>query len=388
MKKILMITFFVLLLIPSITFAQIVNNNIAGEQQNAVDLNQFKQTIEKVIGPDTNEIAPQFKLDTLIKDITSGNVSFNLKDMLNKVIKYLFKEIYANLGMITKIIVLVLICALLQNIQSSFGKEGVGEIAFYSCYILLAAMLIKNFIMLIDSGKAVIDNLVLFMQSFIPTIFTLLILTGNVTTTSVLQPGMIFGLGLISTLIKVVILPLILFYTVLAIVNNISNKVQVSKLADFIKNVGMWSMGILLTIFIAIIELQSTITSVADGITTRTAKYAVGTFIPVVGKVLSDAVETVIGYSILLKNSVSVVGMLVVILICAIPVIKLFAMIILYKLTAAVIQPISDERIVKCISEMAASLTFIAGALLSVAMIFIISISITMNAGNASAMLR
>lgn len=388
MKKILMIMFMTLLFIPSIAFAKIGDVDIAAEQQKTVDLNQFKETIEKVIGPETNELVPQFKLDTLIKNITSGNVSFSLKDMLNRVLKYLFKEIYANFDMIIKIIVLVLVCALLQNLQSSFGKEGIGEIAFYACYILLAAILIKNFIMLINLGKTVIDNLVLFMQTFIPTVFALLILTGNVTTTSVLQPGMVFGLGIMSTIIKTVILPLILFYTVLAIVNNISNKAQVSKLADFIKNVGMWSIGILLAIFIAVIELQSSVTSAADGIAARTAKYAVGNFIPVVGKALSDAVDTVIGYSILLKNSVSVVGMLVIILICAIPVIKLFAMIILYKLTAAIIQPISDERIVKCISEMANSLTFIAGALLSVAVMFIISISITMNAGNASAMMR
>lgn len=388
MKRFLIIIFMALFLISSTVFAKLGDVDIATQQQQTVDLNQLKETIEKVVGPETNELAPQFKLDALIKDITSGNVSFSLKDMLNRVIKYLFKEIYANLGMMTKIIVLVLVCALLQNLQSSFGKEGVGEIAFYSCYILLAAILIKNFIMLINLGKVVIDNMVLFMQSFVPTVFALLMLTGNVTTTSVLQPGMIFGMGIMSTIIKTVIIPLILCYTVLAIVNNISNKVQVSKIADFIKNVGIWSIGILLTIFIAIIELQSTVTSVADGITARTAKFAVGNFIPVVGKALSDAVDTVIGYSILLKNSVSVVGMLVIVLICAIPIIKLFAMVIVYKLTAAMIQPISDERIVKCISEMATSLTFIAGAVLSVAVMFIISISITMNAGNASAMMR
>lgn len=388
MKKLALIIFIMVALFSSMSFGAEDYSQILQKQQQAVDVEQFKETIDKIIGPESKEIIPQFSVSQLIKDISLGNVSFNIKDILDKVLKYLFKEIYINLNIIIKIIVLVLLCALLQNLQSAFGKEGVGEIAFYSCYILIATILVKNFLTVLAMGKDVIDSMVMFMQALIPIVFTLLLTTGNVTSAAVLQPGILFSIEIMGILLSKLILPMILFYTVLAIVNNISNKVEISKLAEFIKNVGIWMIGILLTVFIAIITLQSTITSVTDGIGTRTAKFAVSTFIPVVGKILSDAVDTVVGYSVLLKNSISVIGMIVIILICLVPIIKLFALIIIYKLTAAIIQPVSDERIVKCISEMGNSLTFVTAAVISVAVMFLISVSIVINAGNTVVMMR
>lgn len=387
MKKTLIVICTLLVVLSQNTFANEINNYIEKQQQ-AINIDELKNAVDKMISSESEQIVSQLSVTQLIKDISSGNASFNIGDILNRAIKYFFKEVYLNLSIIIKIIVLVLLCALLQNLQSSFGKEGVGEIAFYSCYILIATLLIKNFLIVLNMGKEVIENMVIFMQAFVPTIFTLLITTGNITTSTILQPSIIFSIQVMSTLIKNLILPLILFYIVLAIINNISNKVQISKLADLIKNTGLWLMGIFLTIFIAILTIQSTVSSMADGIGTKTAKFAVSTFIPIVGKILSDAVDTVVGYSILLKNSISVVGMIVIVFICLVPVIKLFALIIVYKLTAALIQPVSDERIVKCITEMANSLVFITAAVISVAVMFLISISIMISASNTAAMLR
>lgn len=386
MKKLFIIIFFTIWVLSQTACAE--QGQYIDKQKEVINLGEITSAIDKMVSEDSKEIVPEFNIKKIIKDLTLGNVGFNIKDILNRTIKYFFKEVHSNLHIIIKVVVLVLLCALLQNLQAAFGREGVGEVAFYSCYIFIAAILIKSFVEVLNMGKSVIENLVLFMQAFIPTIFTLLISTGNITTSAVLQPSIIFTVEIMGTLIKNFILPLILFYTVLAIINNISNKVQVSKLADFIKSIGMWSMGILLTIFIGIVTLQSKVTSIADGVGTKTAKFAVSTFIPVVGKILSDAVDTVIGYSILLKNSISIVGMIVVILICLIPIIKLFALIVIYKLTAAMIQPISDERIVKCISEMANSLTFVCVTVISVSVMFIITVSIVMSVGNTALMMR
>lgn len=388
MKKLIIVICILLIISTTAANAQENYDEILEAQEQIVNIEKFTDVINKLISPDSNKIIPQFSVKQLIRDIAMGNVSFNIKEIFERVLKFFFKEVYLNLEIIIKVIILVLLCALLQNLKSSFGNDGVGEIAFYSCYIFIAAILIKHFLDVLNLGKAVINNLVIFMQAFIPTLFTLLITTGNITASTVLQPSIIFSIEIISTLIKNLILPLILFYTVLAIVNNISDKVQVSKLADLIKNVGTWLIVIFLTIFISILSLQSKITSIADGVGTKAAKFAVSTFVPIVGKVLSDAVETVVGYSILIKNSISVVGMIVIILICLVPVIKIFALIVIYKLTAALIQPISDERIVKCISQMANSLTFISAAVISVSVMFLISVSIIINTTNTAIMMR
>lgn len=350
-------------------------------QTDAINVQDIKESIDRLSSPGSNEILPKINIKNIIKSIATGNISFNIKDVFQKTLKYLFKEIYQNLHLIGKIIILVILCAILENLQSSFGKEGVGEVAFYACYIFIAAILIKSFMDILNSSKVVIENMILFMQAIIPAIFTLLVATGNIIKSTILQPSIIASIQVMAVIIKDFILPLIILYTALAIVSNISNKIQISKIAALIKNVGVWSIGIFLTIFIGIVTLQSSVTTAADNVGTKTAKFAVSTFVPFVGKILSDAVDTVLGYSLILKNSLSVVGLIAILLICLAPILKIFALIIIYRLSAAIIQPISDIRIVNCITEMANSLMFILVTMISVAVMFLISIAILINVG-------
>lgn len=388
MKKLIILIVIFIILFQKFVLASEIFDKTLEEQQELIDVNKFEKIMEKMVSEENEQIIQKFDIKKSLKDLSTGNAQFDIKKIFNNVIKFFFKEVYSNYIIIVKIVILSLLCALLQNLKSAFGRDGVGEIAFYACYILIAAILISNFAMALNMGKIVIYNLVGFMQIFIPTIFAMLMVTGNISTATVMQPSVIFGIGILSILIKKIILPIILGYTVLAIVNNISSKIQVSKIAEFIKDVGTWLITIFLTVFISLLSLQSSITAVADGIGTKTAKFAVSTFVPVVGKILSNTVETVVGCSIVLKNSFSIVGMIIIILISLAPVLKLFALIIIYKLAAVLIEPISDERIVKCITQMSKSLSLLVGAVLSVSIMFIICISILVNAGNTASMLR
>ena len=111
-------------------------------------------------------------------------------------------------------------------------------------------------------------------------------------------------------------------------------------------------MGIILTIFVGIISLEGTLSSSVDGLTAKTTKAVVSSAIPVVGKILGDAVDTVLGCGIILKNAVGVVGIIVIISICIIPVLKLTILTISYYLASAICEPIADEKIVSLLSQM------------------------------------
>lgn len=130
------------------------------------------------------------------------------------------------------------------------------------------------------------------------------------------------------------------------------------------------------------------ITSKIDGITIRTAKFAVDKFIPIIGSFLSDAVETVVGCSAILKNGIGAVGLLTLFLICIAPIIKIVVLLFVYKLIAAVIQPVASSNIVECFSQVSKSLLLILVSVLSTATMFFITITIIVEAGNAALMLR
>lgn len=150
----------------------------------------------------------------------------------------------------------------------------------------------------------------------------------------------------------------------------------------------VWTLGIILTIFVGVLSLEGTLTSSVDGITAKTAKAAVSSLIPIVGKILGDTVDSVLGCGLVLKNAVGIVGVIVVIGICVGPVIKLATLSITYSLASSIIEPIADSKIVKLLNEMSGIFKLILAILCSVSVLLIIGTTLAIKISNSGMMYR
>ncbi len=388
MKKIIILTVIFVLSIVQIVCGEEEKDLLIEEQYNSMNLSNIERAADQVMDREIQDIFPAFDLDRMTKEITSGKFQWDLQSIFKRIFMFFTKEIYANMKIMLQVIVLSIVLGILTNLQSSFGKKGINEIAFFACYILLVGILIKSFIYAADLGHNVIERMVVFMQSMIPSLVTLLVSTGNISSASIFQPTILFSVQIIAAVVKSFLIPLTFFITALSMVNNLSDKFQVTQLISFLKQLGKWTLGLLLTSFIGVITVQGLTASVIDGVGNKTMKFAVGNFVPIVGGILSDAVDTVIGCSLILKNAVGITGLAIIILICAVPIIKNGAFIILYRVAGAVIEPVSDSRIVKCVSQLADSLTSIFSMIFTTAVMFILSLTIVVAAGNISVMIR
>jgi stage III sporulation protein AE len=216
----------------------------------------------------------------------------------------------------------------------------------------------------------------------------MLVSGGSITTGGVFQPVMLMVVEVTATIIKNVFIPLIFLSTILTILSNISEKIQLTRMAGFIRQIGVWGLGIVLTVFIGIVSLQGSMGAVIDGVTSKAAKFAISTFIPVVGKTLSDAADTVIGCTLLIKNAAGAAVMIGIVAICVVPLLKIIALVALYKAAGALFEPISEKRIIVCINDVAGSMLQIFSVTAAVAIMFLISITALISAGNLSAMIR
>lgn len=246
----------------------------------------------------------------------------------------------------------------------------------------------SNFADIINLAKTTIQNLVGFSYSLLPILLTLMMTTGSIASASAVQPVLLFLITFIGNIITTFLLPLILIGTALSIVSKVSDKVQIDKLAKYFKTSVVWILGIVLTIFVGVLSLEGSLTSSVDGITAKTAKAAVSNFIPVVGKILGDAVDTVIGCSNILKNAVGVVGVIVVIGICMLPIIKLAILTITYYIAGALCQPIADDKIVSLLSGMGDTFKVLLAMLISVSVMLIIGITLVIKISNSGLMYR
>lgn len=246
----------------------------------------------------------------------------------------------------------------------------------------------SNFADIIQLAKTTIQNLVGFSYTLLPILLTLMMTTGNIVSAGAVQPILLFLITFIGNIITTFLLPLILIGTALSIISKVSDKVQIDKLAKYFKSSVVWVLGIVLTIFVGILSLEGSLTSSVDGVTAKTAKAAVSNFIPVVGKILGDAVDTVIGCSNILKNAVGIVGVIVVIGICIIPIIKLSILTLTYYITSALCQPIADDKIVSLLSGMGDTFKVLLAMLISVSVMLMIGITLVIKISNSGLMYR
>ncbi len=334
----------------------------------------------------TQDVFTDIDAGNLLNDAITGKI--DNQTILKKILNLFGKEIKETIRIIGSIIVIIVIHSILKSISDSLENKSISQITYYVQYILIVTLIMSNFADIINLAKTTIQNLVGFSYTLLPILLTLMMTTGSIASASAVQPVLLFLITFIGNIIITFLLPLILIGTALSIVSKVSDKVQIDKLAKYFKTSVVWILGIVLTIFVGVLSLEGSLTSSVDGITAKTAKAAVSNFIPVVGKILGDAVDTVIGCSNILKNAVGIVGVIVVIGICILPIIKLAILTITYYIAGALCQPIADDKIVSLLSGMGDTFKVLLAMLISVSVMLIIGITLVIKISNSGLMYR
>ncbi|ABY92816.1 stage III sporulation protein AE [Thermoanaerobacter sp. X514] len=385
MKKVL---FIILMIMTLLTTAKADTGQQDIENQlKDIDTYQIDRFVKEANQKNGN-ILPYVDIKTYIQDVISGKQPFNIKELFENLLKLFFKELYSSVRLLTQLLILAVIGGILMNLHSSFENENISEIAFLAVYMVFIVIAVKSFTEALGIGKEAIDSMIDFMQSMLPVLITLLVSVGAFTSAAFFHPVVIVTVEFIAHLMRDFVLPIILLMTAVKIVGNISEKFSLNKMGDFFKTLSTASISILLSIFLGVVTIQGLSSSMADGVISRTAKYTVGAFLPVVGGLLSDSVDAVIGASLLIKGAVGTYGLIAIVIISAVPLIKLFSLIIIYRFAAAVIEPISDKRIVNCLSDVATSLTYVFGVLASVTVMMFFTITAIIGTANITTMLR
>ena len=382
MKK--LITIFAILICIFSTSISIADteDEVINSQMDSFNISNFIDEANKY----SNDVLKDIDIQELLNNAIKGELDTN--QLLKNIFPLLGTEIKEALKVMGSILIIVLIHSVLKSISDNLNNKSVAQITYYVQYILIATVIMTNFSSIITLTKEAVGNMISFIQLLFPLLMTLMLASGSVVSVNLVQPIILFIINLISNIFQSIIIPIILVGTALAIVSKISDRIQIDKLSKFLKSSSVWVIGILLTIFVGVLSIEGTLGSSVDGITAKTAKAAVSSFIPVVGKVLGDAVDTVIGCSAILKNAIGIVGVIVVIAICITPILKLAIITIIYHLTAALCEPIVDSKIVSLITQMADTFKILLAILCSISVMLIIGITLVINISNTGLMYR
>lgn len=283
-KKILII-FFIIMIFSETVYA---TDAIIESQLNALNLSSFIEEGEKY----TKDIFQDVDMGEILKSAISGNI--NIKNIYSNILKLLGDEIVSTVTIIGGILAIIVIHAILKNIAENIRNGSISQVAYYVEYILIVTLVMTSFTNVIDLVKTTITNLVGYINILIPLLLALVMTSGTTITASVIEPVILGVIVFIGNGISLYFLPILLIATVLGIVSNLSDKIQIGKLSKMLKSSIVWVLGFVLTIFVSVLSLEGTLTSSVDGLTIKGLKTASSTFIPVVGKILGDSVDTVL----------------------------------------------------------------------------------------------
>ena len=310
-------------------------------------------------------LVPEVSFRSLVNDLLRGKVDLTPTALLGMLGRYFWGEVWGGGVLLGKILVLGVILAVLQQLSAAFERTATSKMAFYVCYLTLGAMVVTVLGLALRTGKEAVEGMVSFVQALLPVLLTLLAATGGFTTAAVMHPAVLGSLAVIGTLIKNMVLPLIAFGVLLGFADRLSDGLQVSRLAGLLRNTGLALLGVVSTAFVGVLTVQGVAGAVTSGVALRTARYATGAFVPVVGGMLADAFEAVVGTSLLVKSAVGIAGIVIIFFAVAFPAVKLFAMSFIFKLSSAIIQPLEGQ--------MAASLDDVGTGLLGVFAVVVIA---------------
>lgn len=338
-------------------------------------------------GNPLKNISDDISVKELFKEIIGGRLSLSPKEIVHSLVKAGLDEVYVCLKFMALITALAVLCSYLTGLKDGFGENGVSTAAFYICYIVIASVASAAFYRACDCVSSTVENISVFMKMIVPVVITTLVSSGAVVSASVFEPVLITIVEISVTVIESVLIPLVMVTAAMNIVNNVSDRFKTQKMTNFINKCVKWGLCILLTIFVSTAGIQSIAASGADGLTVKLTKFAASNLIPVVGGILSESVETVMNCSVLIKNSVGIIGIICLVATAAFPLIKIAAILIIFRLTAGIAEPISEPKIISCITEIANSISLLFSMLAASTVMFIIVLTVVINAGNTVIML-
>ena len=352
---------------------------ILDAQLDSLDLAELESLLD---GPE--EYADLFG-DITIRDtinkLIEGTPIFD-SDKLIDIIKELFiLEIKTSIILGCEIISICIIIGLLSNLSVSFGNKAVSSLGTIICSCLIIAISIGSFYQTYESCSETMDIMTKTMEVLLPIMIPLLISMGGLSSGSIMDPVIIGAVTGFNFTMQHIILPLIFLSAIFILINSITEKDYIKKLAVFMRKGALFLTGLTITVFSGLTTIQGIVTKSADGLLMKTARFSIDNFVPIMGSFAADSLDIMISCIGVIKSAVGIIGIVIIITILTIPVIKIFAIAVIYKITAIIAEPIATKNISDSLNEIGTSAITMTVVLGAGAFMFLIFITVIMGMG-------
>lgn len=333
-----------------------------------MEMGDIQDTLEGIMGEE------KFDFKESVGKLVKGEMPMSLDSVLQILKDALFSQISKYKSSVMHVLMIVVAAAIFTNFTGVFEKSQIAEISFYMMYLLLFAVLIKAFFEISQLTAETLDKILSFMKVLLPTYFVAATFAaGSITAAGFYELTLIL-ITVVQYILKYVILPGVNLYVLFLLLNNLQSEEYLSKMAELLHLFISWVLKTLLAVVIGVQTVQCLIMPAVDALK-NTVLHKTSGAIPVIGNIFNAVSEVVVGSAVLLKNAVGVAGLIVILVICLSPLIKLVIFSFLYKLLAAIVQPVSEKRMIECISSIGDGAGLLVKIVFTTGALFLISLA-------------
>lgn len=353
--------------------------NIINEQLDSMDLSELEELLDEA--PEQMTIADEISVNSIINDLLNGQPIFDSENLMDNIKELFFIEVRSSLILGCEILAVCIIIGLLNNFSNSFGSKTVSSLGTMICGFVIIALCIGSFYQTYNSCSSTMDVMSSTMTVLLPIMIPLLISMGGISSGSIMDPVILASVTGFNFIMQHIVLPLIFLSAVFILINSITDKDYVKKLALFMRKGALFITGLTITIFSGITAIQGIMTKSADSLLMKTAKFSIDNFVPIIGGFAADSLDMVINCIGVIKSAVGLIGIVIIISMLAMPVIKIMAIAVIYKITAIAAEPVANKNISDSLNEIGTSAVTMTVVLAAGALMFLIFITAIMFMG-------
>ena len=386
---VIIISFFAVIIQPTYTYCATSNliemSNDLGQSVDDMLGDVDFEPIEQAVSNFNDDQIKMFSLNNIkdkIKDIINGKQAVDYTTMLEVILQVLMQLIVQYVPMFALIIGIGIIASLMGQIKSKFNEKSTNDIVHFVCFCLIVVVMATSIKRLINSTTATIANMENIINILFPIMLTFMTGVGAVASVGVFQPVLAIMSNLISIVIFKAVVPIFIFSFVLNIVGHLSNNVKLDKFNSFLSSLFKWIIGIIFTIFFAVISIQGISAGSFDSVSLRTAKFTISSYVPIMGGYLSQGMDLILASGVLIKNSIGLVGILIIISSIISPILEIVVFSLMLKAVSAILQPLNNNRITNFLHSTSKNITMLSTCIIVVGFMYFLSVGMCMASAN------
>jgi len=360
-----------------IEIAQDLNDTIV-EELEEIDFSKLNQIVLEFEENNSNF----FKISNIkqkVYSIISGESAVNYSSFISTLFSTIIQKIVRYLPILSVIVAIGVIGNLLGGIKSKFNEKSTGNLIHLVCFLTIVILVVGMLNNLSNNTTKAINGMVGLMDIMFPILLTLMVGTGASASAGVFQPIVAIISTYVAQIFKLVVLPLFIISFVFGIISNLSDGIKLDKFNNFIKSLFKWAVGLVFTLFFAIFTIQGITAGKFDSLSIRTTKYTIKSYVPVMGGYLSDGMDLILSSTILIKNSIGLVGSFLILNSILSPLLDIVIFSLAIKLVSAILQPMGNTKASNFLGETSKSITMLSSTLIAVGFMYLIMVGLIMS---------